>query len=438
MNTRKSITWTILVLPSVMIIATLACNLPIREEPDTRATMNAALTEVYETSLPLIVQDSVTQSPEQPTQTPQPGDTVTSTLELPKPSETETSPLPTAASVEQDVFASDLQRRGYGLIASSSIIGPKDFVYSAFLFNNTKIDPSQGETNPEICRLAVYRLDEDQNSLLRSFTAPPYPEGSRYTYPVSCEAVNWDSPSPEITWGGEITPEIRALLGLNGFWSDINQNGLPEFAVNFQYCNQGCVDYGAVAVHFYEITNTYQPVDITAELPGVLQPWNIVHNRDPLDIWVYGPIEYEANLLVDASWIYAWGETGYGDVTAQHAGDYKAQIDQRVQNVQNRYGMAITSADDELLEILVLSNRAGLSNQQTLNTFLEITNPVHWPGTDQTLNCWLNLARVYAQRAVDANRPFSLPPSPTTINGTTFSDILETIDQDRYDVSACK
>ncbi len=437
MSIKKSYPWAILALTSAFLIPVLACNLPTTQEPDTRTTMYAALTDVYATQSITSTSAPISQPLEgKPTDTLQPGETATVTPE--NTQSTESTPLPTAASIEQDVFASDLQRRGYELTASSSIIGPKDYLYSAYLFNNTKIDPIVDETNAEICRLAVYRLDEDQNSLLRSFTAPQYPKDTHYTFPVSCEAVNWDGPSPDITWGGEITPEIRELLGLKGNWSDINQNGLLEFAIYYQYCNQGCVDYGVVAVHFYEITNTYQPVDITADLPGVIHPWNIIHHGDPLDIWLYGLIEYEPNIFIESSWIYAWGDSRYTDVTSQHAAEYKAKIDQNILEIQGQYGIAITSSRIDFLEILVLANKAKLPREQTLGTFLEITNPVHWPGTDKTMSCWLQLARVYAQRDVDANRPFSLPPSPTRINSPGFSDLLETIDQDRYDVSVCK
>jgi len=424
----------LLILLAASILSILACNLPARVQPDTRGTMNAALTEVNATSYPtkaIATAEPITLAP---TQTPEPGETATITIEA-SPS----SPLPTAASVEDDVFAADLQRRGHELTSSSSTIGPRDFVYSAYLFINTKIDPVTDELRSDICWLAIYRLDGSGNSLLRSFTAPQYPKGSRYTFPVSCEAINWDAPSPDVTWGGDITPETRQLLGLSGHWSDINQNGLPEFAIYYQYCNQGCLDYGAVAVHFYEIKNTYQLVDITGDLPGVIHPWNIIHNRDPLDIWVYDPsIEYEPNIFIESSWIFGWGDSNYENLTSQHASEYKAQIDQIVADAQNEYGMAITEARPDFLEILALSNKAKLPSEQTLDVFLDVTNPTHWPGSDQIMNCWLQLARAYAQRDADAVRPFSIPPSPTTIEGPGFSDILEGIDQDKYDVSACK
>ncbi len=395
--------------------------------------MHAALTEVYATNNTNITSEPINQVTTQPSQTPKISGTVTATSEA-----TQSIPLPTAASVKQDVFAKDLERRGHEIIASSSIFGPKDYIYSAYLFQNTKIDPTVEETSPEFCRLAIYRLDADQNSLLRSFTAPKYPEGAGYSFPVSCKAVNWDHPSPDFSWGGSLTSDIGELLGLDGNWSDINQNGLPEFAVVFQYCNQGCIDHGVVAVHFYEITNTYQPVDITANLPGVIQPWNIVHNIDPLDIWVYDLVEYEPKTFIESSWIYAWNERGFIDVTSQHGGEYKSIIDQNIADIQDEYGTPITHTRIDFLEILVFSNKAKFSTEQTLETFLDITNSAHWPGTDNSLSCWLQLARAYAQRDANARRPFSLPPSLTTINGPGFSEILENIDQDRFDISACK
>lgn len=418
---------------TIFIIPILACNLPARIQPDTRGTMQAALTDVYATDNANSTIEPINQVTIQPSQTLELSETVTAT-----PDTSQSSPLPTAASVEQDVFAKDLERRGHALIASSSIVGPKDFVYSAYLFQNTKIDPTVEETSPEFCRLAIYRLDADQNSLLRSFTAPQYPQSAGYSFPVSCDAVNWDHPSAELSWGGSITPDMRELLGFSGNWSDINQNGLPEFAVHYQYCNQGCIDHGVVAVHFYEITNTYQPVDITAALPGVIQPWNIVHNIDPVDIWVYELVEYEPKIYIESSWIFSWNDRQFIDVTSQHAAEFKSKIDQNLAIIQAEYGTAITHTRTDFLEILVFSNKAKLPTEQSLETFLDITNPTHWPETDNSLRCWLQLARTYAQRDASARRPFSLPPSMTTINGPGLSDILETIDQDRYDVSACK
>ena len=403
---------------SVSIFTALACNLPGKSQPDTRATLNAALTEVNAENLPTSEQVDSNQEDTQSTSTPSPEASVTPTQES-------QTPLPTAASIEGNIFAEDLIQRGHELLASSSVIGPKDYQYSAYLFLNTRIDPYADELRPEICRLAIYRQDADENALLRSFTAPQFPPGSRYTYPVRCEAINWDAPSQQMTLGGEITPETRALLGMSGHWSDINQNGLPEFAVYYQYCAQGCLDYGVPAVHFYEIKNTYQPVHITADSPGVLLPWDLTHTTDPLTLRAYdAALEYEPLVFIETSWVLAWDGNTFEDVTDQYADEYAEQRAQIAREIQEEYGMPLTDRHPEMLKILVLANKADLSRDQTLTTFLDVTNPAHWPGTDSTLSCWLQLGRAYAQRDAAAGRPFTLPPNQNEINGPNLDDII--------------
>lgn len=322
---------------------------------------------------------------------------------------------------------------------SSSTIGPKDFIYSAYLFKNNRIDPLVDETRTDICRLAIYRLDSGENELLRSFTGPLYAQNNRYTYPVYCEAINWDAPSQHVTAGGEITQETRTLLGLYGYWSDINRNGLPEFAVYYQYCAQGCLDYGAVAVHFYEIKNTYQPANITAVLPGVLHPWNLVHRNDPLDLWVYdNSLEYMPLTNIETYWIYAWDKTKFKDVSSNYQAEYSAQIDQIASGIRDKYGLALTEPNLEMLQILVLSNKADLSQSQTLATFMDLSNPNHWPGTNPTLTCWLQLARAYAQRDAAKGRPFSLPPNENKLDKSNLEEIIAEYSELNYDLSACE
>jgi len=413
-------------------LAIIACNLPRQSKPDTQATMNAALTEVsaaaaYPTNT-VEISNPNQQSP-----------TTTSTPTPTETSGTKTLPGPTAASIDADVFAQDLLSRDHELLASSSTIGPKDFVYSAYLFRNNRIDPIVDETRTDICRLAIYRLDDGENELLRSFTGPLYAPNNRYTYPVYCEAINWDSPSQKIVEGGKITQETRTLLGFNGYWSDINQNGLPEFAVFYQYCAQGCLNFGAVAVHFYEIKNTYQLVDITADLPGVIQPWKLVHRSEPLDLWVYdNALEYMPLIYIESYWIYAWDETKFTNVSSKYQSEYAAQIDQIASGIRDKYGLALTEPNFEMLQILVLSNKANLSQSQTLATFMDLSNPNHWPGTNATQTCWLQLARAYAQRNAAKGQSFSMPPNENELYKANLEEILDEFEQYNYDLSACK
>jgi hypothetical protein len=435
MKTPKSHTQQILAILGSLFLASLACNLPRQAKPDTQATMNAALTAASANLLPTNTIAAVADPGSPNANTAQTAQSQTLT---PTPSVTpETNPVATAASIQDNVFAEDLLNRNHSISASSSVIGPKDFVYSAYLFINNRIDPAIEEPRPEICRLAIYRQDVNVNELIYSFTTPRYAPNNRYGYPAYCEAINWDSPSQNVVWGAQIAPETRALLGLNGYWSDINQNGLPEFAIYYQYCVTGCLDYGAVAVHFYEIKNTYQPADITAELPGVIHPWNIVHRNEPLDIWVYDHTqEYEPLVYIESSWIYAWDGTKYKDVSTSFQAEYQSQIDQIANEIRTGFGQPITTTRVDMLQILMLSNKSDLPQQQTLQTFLDISNPAHWPGTNPTLTCWLQLARAYAQRDVVKGRPFTTPPNEGKLTKAYLEDILEVYEN--YDLSACE
>jgi hypothetical protein len=425
----------ILAILGGLFLASLACNLPRQAQPDTQATMNAALTEVSANLLLTSTLAAVAEPGSPVPDNAQPAQTQSLTA---TPSVTpETNPVATAASIQNNVFAEDLLNRNHEIKASSSVVGPKDFVYSAYLFINKRIDPITEDPRPEICRLAIYRLDAGENELLRSFTGPLYAPNNRYGYPAYCEAINWDAPSQNVVWGGEITSETRTLLGLNGYWSDINQNGLPEFAVYYQYCVTGCLNFGAVSVHFYEIKNTYQPTDITAGLHGVIHPWNIVHRNEPLDIWVYDHTkEYEPLVYIESSWVYAWDGSKFKDVSSSYQAEYQSQIDQIANEIRTKNMQPITSTRVDMLQILMLSNKANLPPQQTLQTFLDISNPAHWPGTNPTLTCWLQLARAYAQRDVTKGRPFTTPPNEGKLTKAYLEDILETYE--KYDLSACE
>lgn len=410
----------LLLLLIVLLAAVLACNLPTSEKPDAGATLNAALTEANAL----------------PASTPQPAASLTQTPdtagENASPTTAPTVPLPTAAPLNDDSFATDLQNRGYALIAASSIIGPKDYIYSAYLFSHTGLDPSAA-----ICRLAFTRYEPNNNELLRYFAAPGYPAGSGYTFPINCEAVNWDAPPEHLIGEAELSPEIRSLLGFNGQWSDINQNGLPEFAVAYPYCAQDCPEYGEVALHFFELKNTYKVVDITAALPGVVQPWHMFHSGNPLHIWVYDPAQYETGIPIQSAWLFAWDGSEFKDDTPQHASEYSAQIDQLVEEIKTEYGMALTQTRVEFIRILMLGNKAELPQQQTLTTFLEVSDPVHWPGTNLTLSCWLEFARAYAQRDTQNNQLFSLPPTQPEINSPTLPGILAEFDLEKYALHSC-
>lgn len=404
--------------------------------------------QTVEPTLPPTV--GLTATPSLPTVSP----TLQST-ETPRPAGSATpfsTSTPTVVPLAvDDQFRADLEGQNYRFVFGASTIGPKGFTYSSYLFTDTKLQPYQdGKSSPEICRIAFYRLDGNGNTLLGTFGAPTYLPQWTSAYPVLCQPINWDN--PDALLGGILTPaslgladdETHKLLGLQGYWSDINQNGLPEFALYSQYCPNACTNEGEVSTHFYEIQDTATVVDITADLPGVFHPWSFVHSIQPLDFYLYDPtlngtLEFLPHAGIESFWIYAWEGNQFIDKTSQYAELYSIQIDEQVKGLQeNYYGQPLNhTLKLYMYEILVLSNKASLPRKATLDKFLEVTDLSHWPGTEPEGMCWLQVSRAYAQTAYEHNQPFSFPPINYFSGMLSEEELQQQIDLGEHDVSAC-
>lgn len=188
------------------------------------------------------------------------------------------TPIPPVTAVPlaaEDAFWADLQAKNYRLLFSGSLSGPAKFVYSAYGFVDTALEPVEFNPNltAEACRLAVYRSDGTTNTLLQTFGAPQFPKSSRYHgFPVICELVNWDTPAHFY-----ISDETKQLINAHQYASDINGNALPEFALFTWYCPNAC-DGDEGTLHFYEVQDTATVVHITDNLPGAINPWDILHS----------------------------------------------------------------------------------------------------------------------------------------------------------------
>jgi len=368
---------------------------------------------------------------------------------------------PTAVEFDQDDgYVQELLNNGFQLLFGSSTIGPDGFTYSAYIFldqtfNNsfTQINPNSSKNllpeppwrgvnsffpnETEGCRIVFSRSDGQTNKFIGAFSAPKYPEGSHYpNFPVSCNPVAW----PAI--GQQFGADEQKMLGINGVWSDINQNGLPEFIVRYNYCENGCLirEYGEgeVSTHFYEIKTKTKVVDISADLPGVFEVRHFVHSKNPLNFYVYDPTKYTCWWCpIETWWIYAWDGERFVDVTPKYADEYIKKGAEIIDSIKKKYGDVFS--DTEMLSILSLYEKAGLRDE-AIKVFYELTNPLHWPDSGK---CWLQFVRALAMDDYKNGRPFRITnwEYVDVYGGKLERELIEFFgsgyESSNYDLSAC-
>ncbi|MCP5101486.1 MAG: hypothetical protein GY943_38560 [Chloroflexi bacterium] len=319
-----------------------------------------------------------------------------------------------------------MQNKEYEIVFSTSKVGSESLIYSVYSFKDRSLEPEfGGETNSEICRLIFYRWNGIKNEMIADFGAVTYPKSSRYGgFPVICSLANWDNDGwfTDI-WGANWSlDEIRNTLNLDGYWSDINQNGLPEVGVLYWYCLNACHGYEG-AVHFYEIKDADTVVHISANFEGILLPWKMLHSKGSATLLLFDPsLEYEPHNYIETWWIYAWDGLQYTNVTANYAADYLVDLDQYFMDVQTQYGSAITYPPTHFLKILFESEKYNMRDEG-IEVFLEVTDPANWPGTEQGYVCWLLVIREQALQQYNDNIPFTMPPTPLNISVADGFDI---------------
>ncbi len=355
----------------------------------------------------------------------------------PRPTRTPRFVLPPTAVplAANDPFQIAVQKGEKEVLYSTSIIGPQDAIYSVYVLMDAAYDPLNyglpGYDSLNSCILVFYRLQRQVNSLMTVMNS---------SHPVACILINWNQPLP---WAGvTLSPgEDTKLLGLDGYWSDINQNGLPEVAVIEQYCANACLNWGIVKTRFYEIQSESKIVDITGNISGAILPWNIINTTAPLTIKVYDPIEYEHHVPVEVDWIYQWNGHDFENVTVRHKVQYESRVDEIEDSLQRDYGKPLAHYAVEFLEILTIYERADLPRDEGLALFLEITDLSHWPNTEKDVGCWLQVARAYVQEEFNKTRTLDLPPSPNYLYLGPIADFSKNLAElgiADYDLSLCK
>jgi len=332
------------------------------------ATVNAEEMEI--TITPSLTNTTV------PTGTPYPKREAASTpvpTLPPKFVEIEAPPIP------YDSFWSKLEENGYEVLESTAVIGPKEYTYAAYLLRDpSSFDPILAKSGPEACRLALYGFNESTSELLFTIGAPG---------PVSICQFGWAEESEFWVGPDHQTTLVRnrEILGVSGDWSDINQNSLPEVGVYYNYCFNACVNYGVPETRFYEIHSTSHAEEITATLPGVILPWELLTYPILEHIPVFEVRSITKWDRIESPWIFTWNGNQFMDRTSNYQSEYLAMAEESASKIRGNF------ADNEhptwhlesIYTILFNLEKAGL-REKGFDLFLELTDPQNWPQATET------------------------------------------------------
>ena len=380
--------------------------------------------------------DTITPGPaKKPTSTATPEPTTTSWMDIPT-----TSNKPTATAVPlsgDDVFLAEMQSKGYEIARSGSLVGPGGYTYSAYLFVEPELFKSSLTDQPylETWVIAFYIWDGEQNQLMATFHGSPYSNSNAVNFPMPMYyyLMDWDVPLVASEYYYEPGDFSKELLKLNGFASDINHNGLPEFAFVGGYCPVSCTDPD-IKYDFFEIQNTHRVVNLAASLPDHLSP--SPYATDPMTFEICTQRGYEFYLSVIICRLYAWSGNEFEDVTLQYPEKYIGDAEKKYQQLKANYGNPFENYDLTALYVLFLYETAGM-REKALQVFIEVTDESHWLGTSDIYSCWIAISRATFQEDYENARPFTMPPSIMSID-VGVAKYLKNFDQSKYDFTSCQ
>ena len=320
------------------------------------------------------------------TNTPNPIITAT---QLPKFQEVDAPTIP-----EEEPFWADLKSQGYEIFESAAVIGPKDYIYAAYLVRDPEsYDVLMGRSGSEACRLAIYRFSEENAEFIQTFETPGQPATCRFN------------------WAGSVTekPEFftkQQILGISGYWSDINQNEHPEIGIYYNYCFNACIDEGIPDIQFYEIESTFSVNNITNSLPGRLVPSAIWSSPYLPDLPVLEVQQETKWFQAESFWQFGWDGTQYVDQTYAYQQAYLENALDKADFIQNKYSDESPKYNLEYIyEILFSLEKAGLT-EEGYDLFMELTEPENWlEATDSDIEL-LNWTRTEAENDFINNRKF--------------------------------
>lgn len=405
---RKSF---LLFFVTAVLLSIAACSTTVPEEP------------VLETPEPTSLPDATETKIVSPTPTPV---TIIETIEPTSTiAPTETATPPPVATIEPEIppidFALAHDLDGYVELQSAILQQQDGKRYLAYAVRDGEIDTNDPNfrSSSEVCRVAFFKWQDDQLDYIGSFPAPVYPGSTNEASPYWCVLIDWEQSNwrdPYLSYA-PFWPTIQSenseeILNLQSAGSDINNNGLPEFAVEYQYCNNACWNWGIVATHFYEIQPDGAVVNITADLPGAVVPFfNLVHDNHPGTLYLYDWGYVGPDSVVDSWWIYSWQDGKYVDTTPQYADDILAWGDDWLAEIQLKYGTSLEWLPPyEFSQILFQYEKAGLQDE-AVRIFSAIAEFDNWPGSDVYNLCYLRIIEDQALLALQNAQPFSLPPN---------------------------
>lgn len=344
-----------------------------------------------------------------PTATATPTSTPTAT-----PTATPTpKPTTTPTGEPQDETWLKLKNDGYKVVTSASTL-VSDKTYFAYLLALTSLN-----NNPlQYCAISFYYWSGYEYNLIQNTQTTG-----------ECKVIPWGS------------IEEQVALKREGYWSDINNNGFPEFAI--QYYN-GCLSgqsYDCLFFWFYEIRDEKTVVNLSDTISDKIIPGHIFYKNDPLTIYALSTVEYDHiwRSRFEIFWLYEWDGKKFINVSSKYPDEFRLQAQKVVKEIEKEYGKTFPLNDNlatRMTNILAIYNDTELPRGEGLKIFLDITDPSHWPNSDQPNLCWLQAARAYAQIDFEQNKPFRIfLIFPSFVNNKyTFPTDIDP----RFDTSACK
>jgi len=350
-------------------------------------------------------------------------------------------PSPTSNVIslsENDEQYLQLKDKGYRLASSGSLVGPEGFTYSAYLFLNPDLSPLYAGSDPTKDTLVItfYRWDGEKNEFVSAQGLPAVDN----VYASAAGIADWNQPFSGIMQQDiivEPNEETKLLLKQENYSSDINQNGLPEFAIGVAYCPLSCT-HPTDGIQIFEIQSPEKVKNITEDLPGLTH--FDMHSKNPFTFYVWDSDSYDIYVHVGSYWIYAWDGSKFVDVSKSYTEDYVADANSTVNNLKAQYGIPFDEreirSETDVLTILKLYEKAGMS-EKGLQVFLDATDISHWPNTSNMSQCWLQVSRAMAQEDFRRHRIFDLPPSYSLGFNEIDQDLVKQLKQAGYDTSAC-
>lgn len=331
----------------------------------------------------------------------------------------------------------DLLEKGYQLSQAGSIAHEDGFIYSAYIFYRWEgADLLPKDTYV----IAFYRWDGEENILLGSHYPSPYSDGIQ-SYPRQAFLANWDDPFGSMIGLGRIENpdnETREKRGLNGFASDINGNGRPEFTIGSEYCPISC-SRPLYAYDFFEIEAGGKVTNLSRDMPGRLNLYPF--SEEPLVFKVNDAYWHGFISQIHLPYYYQWDGTRFVEVTERYHSQILAEISEKIMAIQSHFSEPIgeqTTVD--MISVLLFSEHIGMSSEG-LDKFLEISNPTNWEDLPLEIRCWLQFTRARAQDEYQDQNKFSIPIALVNfafyIEGYIPSQI-EKLGADNYDLSACQ